>query len=148
MSLEIKVNEAIKEAMRAKAEGRLRGLRDIKAQLLLAKTDGTGREIDEAREIQILQKMVKQRRDSMNLFLEQNRDDLAQREQEELEAIEGFLPKAMDEAELEALLRGIMAETGANSMKDMGRVMGLASKAVAGRADNKLLSELVKKLLG
>ena len=147
MSLELRINEAIKEAMRAKNEGRLRGLRDVKAQLLLAKTDGTGNTIDEAREIQILQKMVKQRRDSMNLFLEQNREDLAQKEQEELVAIEEFLPQQMDAAELEALVSRIIAESGANSVKDMGRVIGLASKELAGRADNKVVAEVVKKLL-
>ncbi len=147
MSLELRINEAIKEAMRAKNEGRLRGLRDVKAQLLLAKTDGTGNAIDEAREIQILQKMVKQRRDSMNLFLEQNREDLAQKEQEELVAIEEFLPQQMDAAELEALVSRIIAESGANSVKDMGRVIGLASKELAGRADNKVVAEVVKKLL-
>jgi uncharacterized protein YqeY len=147
MSLELRINEAIKEAMRAKAEGRLRGLRDVKAQLILAKTDGSGNAIDEAREIQILQKMVKQRRDSMNLFLEQNREDLAQKEQEELVAIEEFLPQQMDAAELEALVSRIIAESGANSVKDMGRVIGLASKELAGRADNKVVAEVVKKLL-
>lgn len=147
MSLELRINEAIKEAMRAKAEGRLRGLRDVKAQLQIARTDGTGSTVDEAREIQILQKMVKQRRDSMNLFLEQNREDLALREKEELEAIEEFLPQQMDAAELEALVSRIIAESGANSVKDMGRVIGLASKELAGRADNKVVAEVVKKLL-
>jgi uncharacterized protein len=147
MTLEDRINEALKEAMKAKDEATKRGLREIKAQILLAKTDGSGAEINEEREIQILQKMAKQRRDSLSIYQAQGRNDLAQKEIEELDVIEKFLPKQLDAAELNTILQGIIAEVGASSAKDMGKVMGLANKQLAGRADGRVVAEMVKQLL-
>ena len=147
MNLEDRINEALKEAMKAKDEATKRGLREIKAQILLAKTDGSGTEISEEREIQILQKMAKQRRDSLTIYVEQNRNDLAEKEREELAVIEKFLPKQLNAEELTVILQGIIAEVGASSPKDMGKVMGVATKQLAGKADGRLVSEVVKQLL-
>jgi len=147
MTFEDRINEALKEAMKAKDEATKRGLREIKAQILLAKTDGSGAEIDEEREIQILQKMAKQRRDSLSIYIEQDRNDLADKEREELAVIERFLPKQLDTDELTVVLTALIAEVGATSPKDMGKVMGAATKQLAGKADGKLVAEIVKKLL-
>ena len=147
MTLEDRINEALKEAMKAKDEATKRGLREIKAQILLAKTDGSGAEVNEEREIQILQKMAKQRRDSLSIYVEQNRNDLAEKEREELAVIEKFLPKQLNAEELTVILQGIIAEVGASSPKDMGKVMGVATKQLAGKADGRLVSEVVKQLL-
>ncbi|WP_353483214.1 GatB/YqeY domain-containing protein [Haliscomenobacter sp.] len=147
MTFEERINEALKEAMKAKDEATKRGLREIKAQILLAKTDGSGAEIDEEREIQILQKMAKQRRDSLSIYVEQDRNDLADKEREELAVIERFLPKQLDADELTVILTALIAEVGATSPKDMGKVMGAATKQLAGKADGKLVAEIVKKLL-
>lgn len=147
MTFEDRINEALKEAMKAKDEATKRGLREIKAQILLAKTDGSGAEIDEEREIQILQKMAKQRRDSLSIYIEQDRNDLADKEREELAVIERFLPKQLDADELTVVLTALIAEVGATSPKDMGKVMGAATKQLAGKADGKLVAEIVKKLL-
>jgi uncharacterized protein YqeY len=147
MTFEDRINEALKEAMKAKDEATKRGLREIKAQILLAKTDGSGAEIDEEREIQILQKMAKQRRDSLSIYIEQDRNDLADKEREELAVIERFLPKQLDADELTVILTALIAEVGATSPKDMGKVMGAATKQLAGKADGKLVAEIVKKLL-
>jgi uncharacterized protein YqeY len=147
MSLEIKVNEEIKNAMRAKDEAALRSLRAIKAAILLEKTSGSGTEITEADEIKMLQKMAKQRRDSLDIFVKQNREDLAQKEREELTVIERFLPQQMSAEELVAELKVIISEMGASSPADMGKVMGAASKKLAGKADGKAISEMVKQLL-
>jgi uncharacterized protein YqeY len=133
--------------MKAKDEATKRGLREIKAQILLAKTDGSGAEINEEREIQILQKMAKQRRDSLSIYIEQDRNDLADKEREELAVIERFLPKQLDADELTVILTALIAEVGATSPKDMGKVMGAATKQLAGKADGKLVAEIVKKLL-
>jgi uncharacterized protein len=147
MTFEDRINEALKEAMKAKDEATKRGLREIKAQILLAKTDGSGAEINEEREIQILQKMAKQRRDSLSIYIEQDRNDLADKEREELAVIERFLPKQLDADELTVVLTALIAEVGATSPKDMGKVMGAATKQLAGKADGKLVAEIVKKLL-
>jgi uncharacterized protein len=147
MTFEDRINEALKEAMKAKDEATKRGLREIKAQILLAKTDGSGAEINEEREIQILQKMAKQRRDSLSIYIEQDRNDLADKEREELAVIERFLPKQLDADELTVILTALIAEVGASSPKDMGKVMGAATKQLAGKADGKLVAEIVKKLL-
>ena len=147
MTFEDRINEALKEAMKAKDEATKRGLREIKAQILLAKTDGSGSEINEEREIQILQKMAKQRRDSLSIYIEQDRNDLADKEREELAVIERFLPKQLDADELTVILTALIAEVGATSPKDMGKVMGAATKQLAGKADGKLVAEIVKKLL-
>jgi uncharacterized protein len=148
MSLEQKIMAELKTAMLAKDEKALRSLRAIKAAILLAKTSGTNSgEISEDDEIKLLQKLVKQRKDSLEIFTQQNRADLAQKEQEEIEVIEKFLPKQLDGEELKAIIAGIIAETGASSPADMGKVMGVASKQLAGKADGKTISAVVKELL-
>lgn len=148
MSLELNVNAAIKAAMLAKKEAELRALRAIKAAVLLAKTaEGGGAELTEDDEIKLLQKLAKQRKDSLEIFRKQNREDLAVKEEEELAVIEKYLPKQMDEAELRAAITEIIATTGASSPADMGKVMGVASKQLAGKADGKAISTLVKELL-
>jgi uncharacterized protein YqeY len=147
MSLETRVMQALKEAMKAKDEAAKRGLRAIKSAILLEKTSGSGKALDEVGEIKMLQKLVKQRRDSLAIFEQQGREDLAEKEREEIEVIERFLPIQMDEAELEALIKGVIDQVGATSMRDMGKVMGLATKQLAGRADGKTVSGMVKKLL-
>lgn len=148
MSLELNINGAIKTAMLAKAEAELRALRAIKAAVLLAKTaEGSTGELTEADELKLLQKLAKQRKDSLDIFRQQNREDLAKKEEEELVVIERYLPKQMDEAELRTALEGIIASTGASSPADMGKVMGAATKQLAGKADGKMISALVKELL-
>ena len=148
MSLEKKIAEDLKAAMKAKDQQALRGIRAIKAAILLEKTKGGDTSISEGDEIKILQKLVKQRKDSLTIYQEQGREDLAQTEKEEIEIIERYLPEQMSTEELEAELKAIIAETGASSMRDMGKVMGLASKKFAGRADGKTISAKVKELLG
>ena len=148
MSLEQKINDDIKAAMLAKDKMKLEALRAVKSAILLAKTDkGAGGDIAEDAEMKILQKLVKQRRDSAQLYNEQDRADLAEEEQFQLEIIEKYLPAQMSEEDVTAVVVSIIEETGASSMKDMGRVMGMASKKLAGQADNKLISEIVKKKL-
>ena len=148
MSLELNINAAIKAAMLAKSEAELRALRAIKAAVLLAKTaEGGGGELTEADELKLLQKLAKQRKDSLEIFRQQNREDLAVKEEEELVVIERYLPKQMDEAELKAVITEIIATTGASSPADMGKVMGVASKQLAGKADGKAISTMVKELL-
>ncbi|MEL6140686.1 MAG: GatB/YqeY domain-containing protein [Bacteroidota bacterium] len=148
MTLEDRIKTDLKTAMKAKDQASLRGIRAVKAAILLAKTDGSGKELDQASEIKLLQNLVKQRQDSLAIYEKQGRDDLAQPEREEIEVISRYLPEAMGEAELEALIKTIIEKTGASSMADMGKVMGMASKEVAGRADGKTISGVVKKLLG
>ncbi len=140
--------EDLKAAMRDKDEGAKRGIRAIKAALLLAKTDGSGQEMTSEREMAILQKLVKQRRESLEIFERENRSDLAQKEREEIEVIEKYLPQQLSPDALEAAIREIIAETGAASPKDLGKVMGLASKRLAGQAEGKAISEIAKRLLG
>ena len=148
MSLELKVMAEMKEAMKAKDEAALRGLRAIKAEIIKAKTEpGAGGEISEEKEISLLQKMMKQRRDSLEIYQQQARADLAQKEQEEMAVIEKFLPKQMSAEELKEALQKIIAETGASSPADMGKVMGMATKQLAGKADGKTISAAVKELL-
>lgn len=138
----------MKEAMKAKNEGVLRSLRAIKAEIIKAKTDpGAGGTIDEATEQKFLQKMMKQRRDSLEIFEKQGRADLAAKEKEEMAVIEKFLPKQLDEAAIKEAVAKVIAETGATSPADMGKVMGAASKALAGQADGKTISAIVKELL-
>ncbi len=149
MALEQQIMAEMKEAMKAKNEAALRGLRAIKAEIIKAKTEpGAGGEIDEATEQKFLQKMMKQRRDSLDIFEKQNREDLALKEREEIAVIEKFLPKQMDLPEIKIVVAGIIAETGATSTADMGKVIGLASKLLAGKADGKTISGVVKELLG
>jgi hypothetical protein len=148
MSLEQKVMTAMKEAMLAKNEAALRGLRAIKSAILLAKTsEGGSKELTEEQEIQMLQKLIKQRKDSAAIFEQQNRQDLARKELEEIAVIEKFLPRQLSAEELAEVIRKIISETGASSVKDMGKVMGLAARQLAGRADNKTVAEMVKSLL-
>lgn len=148
MALEQLITADLKTAMLAKDEKALRSLRAIKAAILLAKTsEGAGGELKEEDEIKLLQKLVKQRRDSLEIFQQQNRADLAQKEQEEIEIIEKFLPKQLGAEELRSLVAKIIAEVGATSPADMGKVMGAATKQLAGKADGKAISAAVKELL-
>lgn len=148
MSLEQKIMGELKTAMLAKDEKALRSLRAIKAAILLAKTsEGAGGELKEDDEIKLLQKLVKQRKDSLEIFQQQNRTDLAQKEQEEIEVIEKFLPKQLSAEEIRAEVAAIITEVGASSPADMGKVMGAATKRLAGKSDGKTISALVKELL-
>ena len=148
MNLEQKVMADMKEAMKAKDEASLRGLRAIKAEIIKAKTEpGAGGELSEDTENKMLQKMMKQRKDSLEIYRTQKRDDLAKKEEEEIAIIEKFLPKQMDEAELKEALKRIIEEVGASSPADMGKVMGVATKQLAGKADGKIISTTVKELL-
>lgn len=138
----------MKEAMKAKNEAQLRGLRAIKAEIIKAKTEpGAGGEVSAEGELKLLQKMVKQRRDSLEIYTQQDRADLAQKEQEEIAVIEKFLPAQLSDEDLKRELQAIIAETGASSPADMGKVMGAATKKLAGRADGKAISAAVKELL-
>ena len=149
MILEEKVMAEMKEAMKSKNEAALRSLRAIKAEIIKAKTepDANG-QLTEENAGKMLQKMVKQRRDALAIFREQNREDLASKEQEEIDVIEKFLPKQLSEEELKTALQTIIAETGASSAADLGKVMGVATKKLAGQADGKAISAQVKALLG
>ena len=147
MSLESTLMTDLKTAMKAKDQAALRSIRAIKAALLLMKTDGSGKEIDETMEIKLLQKLVKQRKDSLEIFEKQGREDLAVKERDEIAIIEKYLPAQMGEDEISAIISGIISETGASSMKDMGRVMGMANKKMAGQADGKTIASIVKSLL-
>ncbi|HRH59094.1 MAG TPA: GatB/YqeY domain-containing protein [Chitinophagaceae bacterium] len=148
MNLEQQVMAQMKDAMKAKDEAALRGLRAIKAEIIKAKAEpGAAGEISADTEIKMLQKMLKQRKDSLEIYEKQNRTDLAQKEQEEISLIEKFLPQQMSETELKDALAKIIAETGASSPADMGKVMGAATRALAGKADGKTISAAVKELL-
>ena len=148
MSLQTKVMDALKEAMKAKDTVALESLRAIKSAILLAKTEaGAAEELSEADELKLLQKLVKQRKDSAALYAQQGRNDLAEPELAQMAVIEKFLPAQLSEAEVETALRGIINQMGATTPKDMGKVMGVATKQLAGKADGKLISEIVKRLL-
>ncbi len=148
MSLEEKVMQLMKEAMKAKDEALLRGVRAIKAEIIKAKTEpGANGVITEDGEMKLLQKMVKQRKDSLFIFQEQNREDLAKKEMEEIEVLEKFLPAQLSQPELETAIAAIIATVGATSIQDLGKVMGSASKQLAGKADGKAIAEAVKALL-
>ncbi len=148
MSLEQKVMAQMKDAMKSKDEAALRSLRAIKSEIIKAKAEpGAQGEINEQTEMKILQKMVKQRKDSYDIYRQQNREDLANKEQEEIDIIETFLPKQMDENELTAALQKIIAEHGSSSPSEMGKLMGVATKTLAGRADGKSISAALKNLL-
>jgi len=148
MSLEQQIMVELKTAMLAKDEKAVRSLRAIKAAIITAKTaEGARGEISATDESKLLQKMVKQRRDSLEIFVQQNRDDLAQKEREELDIIERFLPKQLEGEQLKEVIKKIIEETGAKSQSDFGKVMGAASKVLAGQADGKMISAVVKELL-
>lgn len=148
MSLEQTINDNLKKAMLAKDEKGLRALRAIKAALLLAKTaEGGAAGMTPEAEIKMLQKLVKQRKDSIAIFEQQNRPDLAKTEQEEVEVIEQYLPKQMDAESLRKVIAGIIAEAGVTNLSGLGQVMGIATKQLAGQADGKAISAMVKELL-
>ena len=148
MSLEEKTMALMKDAMKSKNEATLRGLRAIKAAIILAKTaEGAGGKLSEADEVKLLQKLVKQRKDSLEIYQKQDRKDLAQKELEEIEVIEQFLPKQLSGEELKKIIAEIIQQTGASSPADMGKVMGVANKQLAGKADGKSISIVVKELL-
>ncbi len=147
MTLEEKIKHDLSEAMKAHDEAAKRGLRAVLAAIQLAKTDGSGDAMNEEREIRILQKLVKQRRESADIYEKGNRPELAAVELEEIAVIERYLPQQMGEAELEAALRDIIAQTGAASARDMGKVMAAANKAFAGKAEGKMIAAVTKRLL-
>ncbi len=147
MTLEEKISTDLKAAMKAKDQVAMRTLRSIKSAILLKKTDGSGEAIDEATEIKMLQKLVKSRTDSLTIYEEQGRDDLAKVEREEIEVLKKYLPQPLDEDTLYAIVNAAIQEVGASSMKDMGKVMGIVTKKVAGRADGKLLAGIVRSAL-
>jgi uncharacterized protein len=148
MSLEQKVMDDLKTAMLAKDEKSLRSLRAIKAAIINLKTsEGFAGEIKEDDEIKLLQKLVKQRKESLEIYEKQNRGDLAEKEQEEISVIEKFLPKQMSVDELKEIIEKIIKDTGATSQADMGKVMGMANKQLAGKADGKTIASVVKEIL-
>ena len=148
MTLEERINEDIKAAMLAREKEKLNALRAIKSAILLAKTSkGAADTMSEEAEIKLLKQLVKQRQDSAAIYKEQNRDDLYQEEKAQLDVIAAYLPQLMSEEEIEATLKQIITDNGFAGMKDMGKVMGMATKAFAGKADNKTVSDIVKRLL-
>jgi uncharacterized protein len=148
MSLQAKIMDVMKAAMKAKDSVALEALRAIKSEILLAQTSGSGDgTLSEEDEVKLLQKLVKQRKDSATIFSEQGREDLAEPELAQIKVIEQFLPAQLSETEVEVIVKNIIAEGGFTGMAAMGQVMGLASKALAGQADGKTVSTIVKKLL-
>jgi hypothetical protein len=149
MSLITQVDQDIKQAMLAKQPDRLRGLRAIKSALLLARTEkGAAEELTQEAEIKVLQKLIKQRKESAEIYKTQNRDDLYAIEMEEMKVIEPYLPQQMSRFEIEGYLQELISRLGVTSVSDMGKVMGVASKELAGKADGRTISEVVKQLLG
>ena len=148
MSLELAVMAQMKDAMKNKDEALLRGLRAIKAEIIKAKTEpGANGAVTEDGEMKLLQKLVKSRKDSLQIYQQQNRPDLAIKESEEIAVIEKFLPQQLSENELKDAVSKIIAEIGASGPQDMGKVMGPASKQLAGKADGKMIASVVKDLL-
>jgi uncharacterized protein YqeY len=142
------IDQEIKKAMLAKDQAKLRGLRAIKAALLLARTEkGSAEEINEEAELKILQRLVKQRKESADIYKQQGREDLSVIEEEEIEVISQFMPQQLSREEVETLIASLIKDSGASSVKDMGKVMGLANKELAGKADGKLIAEIVKSQL-
>lgn len=148
MSLEDRVMQDMKQAMKAQDKAALRGLRAIKSAILLFKTSGSGSELNEAEEIKLLQKLVKQRQESLDIYEKEGREDLAQTEREEIEVIQKYLPEQLSEDELRTRIKAIIDEVGAESMRDMGRVMQVAQERLAGKADGKTMAGVVKEELG
>ena len=148
MSLEITINQDIKTAMLAKNESALRGLRAIKSALIIARTEKGASDIltDEV-EIKVLQKLVKQRKESADIYKSQNREDLYQIEADEIEVIEKYLPKQMNQDDLNSYIKGLITQLNVTSVKEMGKIMGLANKELSGKADGKAISETIKSLL-
>lgn len=147
MSLELKISEAIKDAMRAKDKVALDALRAVKSQILLLKTEIKGADVTDEQVVAILQRLVKQRKDSADQFTAQNRGDLAEVEEAQTKVIEQYLPQQLSNEELQVEIEKIIAETGAEGAKDLGKVMGVASKALAGKSDGKSISNMAKQLL-
>ncbi len=147
MALEQQIQKDIMEAMKAHNTVRTNAVRAIKSEILLAKTSGAGAEITDGDVIKLIQKLIKQRKESAAMYAQGGRQDLADNELAEATEMEGYLPKQLSEAEVEEIVKGIIAETGASSMADMGKVMGLATKKLAGQADGRTVSTIVKKLL-
>jgi uncharacterized protein len=149
MSLIEKINNDIKEAMKAKEKVKLESLRSIKSQILLAQTEkGASEQLSEQTEIKIIQRLVNQRKDSAEIYKTQGRDDLYKNEMEELSYIEVYLPKQLSEEELVGIINDIIKQVGATSIKELGKVMGIASKQLAGKADGKHIADKVKEILG
>jgi hypothetical protein len=149
MSLINQIDQDIKQAMLAKQADRLRGLRAVKSALLLARTEkGAAEDLTKEAEIKVLQKLVKQRKESAEIYKSQNRDDLYQIEMDEMKVIEPYLPQQMTRFEIEGYLQEVIGRIGATSVSDMGKVMGIANKELAGQADGRTISEVVKQLLG
>lgn len=148
MSLKEQIESDIKKAMLEKKKDELPALRSIKSMILIAQTEkGGNKDLSEEAEIKLLQKAAKQRNDSLEVYKQQGRDDLAAKEELELNIIQRYLPEQLSDADLEKTIRGIIEQTGASSMKDMGKVMGIATKQLAGKADGKTISDKVKSLL-
>ena len=147
MNLETKIMEGIKEAMKSHDKVALESLRAVKSAILLEKTSGAGTELDAAAEMKLLQKLVKQRKESADIYTQQHRPDLAEAEWAQAAVIERFLPRQLTPSELETEIAAVIAQTGASSPADMGKVMGIASKTLAGKADGKAIADTVKKLL-
>lgn len=147
MTLEEKITQDLKTAMKAKDQVAMRTIRSIKSAILLKKTDGSGEAIDEEAEIKMLQKLVKSRADSLAIYEEQGREDLAKVEREEIEVLKKYLPQPLEESALKEIVNEVIQQVGALSMKDMGKVMGVVSKKVAGRADGKVLAGIVRSAL-
>lgn len=147
MSLLEKITQDLKAAMKAKDQVSLRGIRAIKAEILIKKTDGSGEDLSSQDEIALLQRLVKQRQDSLTIFNEQSREDLALIEREEIEVISKYLPEQLSDTEVKTITQEVIDAVGATSMKDMGKVMGSVRQKIAGRADNKLVAAVVKELL-
>lgn len=147
MALEQQIQKDIMEAMKAHDESRLNATRGIKSEILLAKTSGAEHEFSDADVLKIIQKLVKQRKESAELYTQGNRPELAEKELAEMKVMEAYLPKALSEDEVRNILKEVVAEVGATSPKDMGKVMGAATKKLAGQADGKLISTIVKELL-
>ena len=142
------IDQEIKQAMLAKDQARLRGLRAIKAALLLAKTEkGSADEVTEEAAMKILQRLIKQRKESADIYKQQGREDLSTIEEEEIDVISAFMPRQLDRADIERVIAQIITDSGANSVKEMGKIMGLANKELAGKADGKLIAEIVKSQL-
>lgn len=148
MSLETKIAEDIKDAMKSRNQSAVRTLRSIKTALLVHKTSGANTDLTEQDEIKLIQKLIKQRQDSLDIFTQQNREDLAVIEREEIEVLHKYLPKQLSPEELKEAIASIVAEVGATSIKDMGKVMGIANQKLAGTADGKSISVMVKEILG
>jgi len=147
MTLEQRINEDLKTAMKAGDKAALRSIRSIKSAILLFQTDGSGQELTPDREIQMLQKLVKQRQDSLDIYRQQNREDLAIIEEEELAVIRRYLPAQLSDEELSEAISTIISETGASGMKDMGKVMGMANQRLAGKAEGARIATVVKQML-